>query len=202
MFTLFALALATGCAPDNDDTASSAGSDWSAGQTGNHPGGGADAISDLEQYLVGVWKDSYDDDAFYFVLNADRTGCEWTREGDDYGWRFDELQFTDWQLDESLDEDGLMTLTFSVPASGEVRTDKYAPLDDKVLPIGEWILAMTWQDYLMDCSDSGTDAHTTDVPRGGAPYGGEETGGGDGGEPGGPSDETGGSGDPSGEPGA
>jgi len=191
MLTLFALALLAGCTPDKDAAAGSSDSGWSDDQAGQ-----ADALSPLEQYLVGVWKDSYSDDAFYFVLNADGTGCEWTREGDDYGRRFDELQFVDWRLDESLDEDGLMTLTFNVPASGEVRTDKYAPTEDKVLPVGLWELAMTWQDFLMDCADSGTDAHTTDVPRGGAPYDGDSSGGGgggggDGGEPGGPGKEPG-----------
>ena len=148
-----------------------------------------EALSELELYLVGVWVGSWGGDSVrYMVLNADRTACEWVREGDDYGQRYDEVQFRTWSLEEELDEDGWMTLNLT-GVDGEIfQGDAYDPEADLIYPAGQSTLSMGWSTSSIPCDGFGTNSDGQEVERLGTPYSGADTGvdsgGSDEGEPG------------------
>ena len=135
-----------------------------------------DALSEMELYLVGVWVGSGGGDSVqYMVLQEDRTACEWVREGEDYGQRYDEVQFSTWSLDERLDEDGWMTLNLT-GVDGEIfGGDAYDPEADLLYPSGLATIPLGWSTSSIPCDGYGTNSDGRDVERQGSAYDGENT---------------------------
>jgi hypothetical protein len=118
--------------------------------------------------MVGVWVGNATSTTVdYYVLVGDRTGCLWERDGDDYGQRFSEIQFSNWHLEEgALDADSRMTLSFTNRKDGSPQAiERYDPKTDKLMFAG--LTPMTWQKFLMDCAAKGTQSTQTNVARGG-----------------------------------
>jgi len=136
-------------------------------------------LTDLEWSMVGTWRGSLPDDRWaYYVFDADRTGCTWEREGDDFGRRFAEVKFTDWQLvADEIDGDLRMPLEWRFP-NGDVFDDTYDLANDRILQSGLTELPVYWIDVRIDCDDTGTNATESDVERLGS-LGNGLTGGGD-----------------------
>jgi len=128
-------------------------------------------LTPLEWSMVGVWRGSRPNDRWhYMVFHTDRTGCEWTREGDDFDRRVDELQFRDWALDaDALDADFHMPLIYTGASNGErYDSDEYDAQGDRILPAGVTEIPATWIDLRIDCDGTGTHAVETDVERWGS----------------------------------
>lgn len=136
--------------------------------TGSLASGSTEPLSDVELGLVGVWKGSgNDDEVNYYVLQEDRTGCTWYRDGDDFGRRFDELQFHDWKLETGdAESDGRIPISFVTAEEGNLQDlERYDPEVDQIHLAGFREFPMTWQDILIRCEDEGTDAVELDVER-------------------------------------
>jgi hypothetical protein len=160
---------------DSDDDASSAstegagaGSSTGASSASTGSSGGA-PLSDGERYLLGVWRGliSEDGEYQYFVLEEGRNGCAWVRDGDNFGQRFFEVQFTEWRLEpEELDADGRMTIHLTVDGV-EQTIDRYDAENDHIY-VAE-LQQTTWQSVIVPCSGAGSNSTAVDVPRQGSP---------------------------------
>ena len=142
-------------------------------------------LTGLEWSMVGTWRGPLPDDrTAYYVFTADRSGCTWVREGDDFGRRFDEVGFHDWQLvADELDDQLRMPLLWTFDSSDEVFDDVYDVANDRILQSGLVDLPLTWTNLVIDCDDEGTNALATDAVRlgsmgNGRTGGGQTTGGG------------------------
>lgn len=162
-------------------------------------------LSDVEWSMVGTWRGSLPDDRWsYYVFTADRQGCFFDREGDDFGRRYSEVHFVTWAVEvDAVDDELLAPISFDAIGGDHHDHDRYDMGRDRLLPSGFSELALSWLDVRIDCDDEGIDAVESDVERlgwmagddttggPGAPTGGGGTGGSGGsGGPGGPSNGT------------
>lgn len=161
--------------------AGSGGASGSGGSSGESSGGGGSSeggssgegagnpapLSDLELGLVGVWRGAgAGEDVNYFVLQEDRTGCTWRRDGEDYGVRYEELQFEGWTLESSTpDADDRWPIAFTTLAGSPQDIDRYDPELDVIFIAGEEAFPMSWQSVTIPCDGTGTNATATDVER-------------------------------------
>ena len=130
-------------------------------------------MTPLEEHLVGLWKGHWGGDpetVGYLMLNEDRTACDWMREGDDYFYRYSQTNHVYWSLNETLEDNDRMVLELTTE-DGDVWTyDRYDPYTDQILMLDNHMLAMSWQDFRIGCTDEGMEIIETDIERGGSPY--------------------------------
>jgi hypothetical protein len=149
----------------------------------------SEPLSELERSMIGVWSGFIvDETTAYTVFTEDRRGCTWDREGDDFGRRFDELQFEGWWLDEEdVDEDGRMIVHYDGLDGGDhFDLDRYDEASDTLFAAGISDFALGWRDILIRCEDSGTESVADDQVRQGSQASGGTGGPGSTGGPGGP----------------
>lgn len=152
-------------ASTSSDASSSSGADSTssgASQGGADEGG---PLTDVELGLVGVWRGTpAGDDVDYFVLQEDRTGCTWQRQGDDYAQRYFELQFHDWVLGDA-EPDGRRPISFVTAEGNAQDVERYDPETDRIHLAGVEEAPMSWVSITIPCSGAGSNATATDVER-------------------------------------
>ena len=158
---------------------------WACEPAGEAVGDSADDasevadLSDVEWSMVGTWRGALPDDQWaYYIFTADRRGCFFDRDGDDFGRRFYEVHFVNWAVEvDAVDDDLEAPVSFDAVGGDHHDHDRYDMATDRLLLSGFDELSLSWQDVRIDCDDSGIDAVEGDVERLGWMAGDESTGG-------------------------